>query len=59
MKYFITKHLFYSLLITFAVLVIAEFLRSGFVTNWINIVWIFSLLVINGCLTLVFKEEAK
>lgn len=57
MKYFISKHLFYSLAITFVLLTILEMLRNGFVTDWINIGWIFSFLILSGFLSLIFKPE--
>jgi len=44
------KHLFYSLLITFLLLCAAEIFRPGFVLNFLNMNWLFLVLLIFGAL---------
>jgi len=51
------KHLFYSLLITFLLLAVIEAIRPGFVTNFLNINWLFLLLVASGILALTKSKK--
>ncbi|PIR66721.1 MAG: hypothetical protein COU51_02470 [Parcubacteria group bacterium CG10_big_fil_rev_8_21_14_0_10_36_14] len=51
------KHLFYSLLITFLLLAIAEFIRPGFATNFLNINWLFLALIVSGILALTKSKK--
>lgn len=51
------KHLFYSLLITFFFVALAEFVRPGFATNFLNTNILFLSLIICGCL--IFLKQRK
>ncbi len=45
-----TKHFFYSMFITFLLIALAEFVRPGFATNFLNTNILFIILVLAGCL---------
>ncbi|MBU4421477.1 hypothetical protein L6259_01480 [Candidatus Parcubacteria bacterium] len=51
------KHLFYSLLITFALLAGIELFRPNFATNFFNINWLFLALVVSGVLALTRRQK--
>jgi len=53
------KHLFYSLLITFILVALLELARPNFVANFININWLFLLLVASGISSLTKRENSS
>lgn len=53
------KHLFYSLLITFFLAALAEFIRPSFATNFLNTNVLFLLLIICGCLIFLRQRKDK
>ncbi|MFA6272654.1 MAG: hypothetical protein WC693_06215 [Patescibacteria group bacterium] len=51
------KHLFYSLLITFILLAIAETIRPGFAVLFLNMNWLFLTTVVCGILSIDRKAR--
>lgn len=53
------KHLFYSLLITFLLLALTEFIRPGFAVLFLDTRWIFILLIISGLGSMIFSKKER
>ena len=53
-----SRHLFYSLLITFIMTAMLELARPNFVTNFINVNWLFFILIASGIIALTKQKNS-